>query len=48
MQPLSNANFEKGFNRFYDWNLTNSLRRIYKKHRGLFEAAASAGEKGWV
>lgn len=31
MQPLSDANFKKGFNRIYDWNLARSLNRIYSK-----------------
>ena len=30
-QPLSDANFKKGFNRIYDWNLARSLNRIYSK-----------------
>ncbi len=41
MQPLSDANFKKGFNRIYDWNLARALRRIYSKHHSLFEEEAA-------
>lgn len=44
--PLSDANFKRGFNKIYDWNLARSLRKIYSKHRSLFEEAASSGVKG--
>ena len=29
--PLANANFEKGFNRFYDYRLAQSLSTIYRR-----------------
>ena len=29
--PLANANFEQGFNRFYDYRLAQSLTNIYKR-----------------
>lgn len=35
--PVSDKNFEKGFNRVYDVNLANSLRNIFKKHQHLFK-----------
>lgn len=44
--PLSDANFRRGFNRIYDWNLARSLRSIYAKHHHLFEDAAKRGLKG--
>jgi predicted alpha/beta-fold hydrolase len=40
--PLSDANFKKGFNRIYDWNLARSLNRIYSKHHHLFEEEAAS------
>lgn len=40
--PLSDANFHKGFNRIYDWNLARSLNRIYSQHHHLFEKEAAA------
>lgn len=45
MQPLSDRNFQKGFNRIYDHNLARSLNRIYKKHHHLFDEAARKGDK---
>lgn len=36
---ISNANFEHGFNRIYDWNLAKSLRRILAKHAAVFATA---------
>lgn len=44
--PLSDANFKRGFNKIYDWNLARSLRKIYAKHRSLFEEAARSGVRG--
>lgn len=44
--PMSDRNFQKGFNKIYDWNLAKSLRRIYKGHHHLFEKAAASGERG--
>ena len=43
LQPLSDANFKKGFNRLYDWNLARALRRIYSQHHSLFEEEATRG-----
>lgn len=40
--PLSDRNFQKGFNRVYDWNLARALNRIYSAHHHLFEAEAAA------
>ncbi|EFN55873.1 hypothetical protein CHLNCDRAFT_145469 [Chlorella variabilis] len=42
--PLSDSNFQQGFNRIYDWNLARSLNRIYQNHHHLFEAEAANGE----
>jgi hypothetical protein len=42
VQPLSDRNFQKGFNRVYDWNLARALNRIYSAHHHLFEAEAAA------
>ncbi|KAL4433399.1 hypothetical protein ABPG77_010252 [Micractinium sp. CCAP 211/92] len=39
--PLSDANFHKGFNKIYDWNLARSLNSIYKQHHHLFEKEAA-------
>ena len=41
--PLSDANFQKGFNRVYDANLARSLGAIYSRHHHLFEAEAANG-----
>ena len=41
--PLSDANFQKGFNRVYDANLARSLGAIYARHHHLFEAEAANG-----
>lgn len=30
------AHLPQGFNQIYDWNLANSLRRIYNKHENLW------------
>lgn len=38
---LSDANFQTGFNRVYDWNLAASLRGIFQRHAGLWEGAAA-------
>lgn len=45
LQPMADRNFQKGFNKIYDWNLGFALRRIYRNHHHLFEAAAAKGEK---
>eukprot|EP00884_Botryococcus_braunii_P020406 jgi/Botrbrau1/7049/Bobra.0165s0072.1 len=36
-QVISDKNFQVGFNRIYDRNLANSLRRIYSRHAHLFD-----------
>jgi predicted alpha/beta-fold hydrolase len=36
-QVISDNNFHVGFNRVYDVNLANSLRRIYARHEHLFQ-----------
>ena len=41
LQPLSDANFKKGFNHIYDINLARARRRIYSKHHSVFEEEAS-------
>lgn len=46
--PLCDKNFKKGFNRIYDWNLANSLRRIYSNHHAVFVNARNNGEKGRI
>jgi predicted alpha/beta-fold hydrolase len=43
--PRADANFQRGFCKFYDWNLANSLRRIYGRHHDKFVEAAAAGER---
>eukprot|EP00195_Chlamydomonas_chlamydogama_P007473 CAMPEP_0202906248 /NCGR_PEP_ID=MMETSP1392-20130828/37919_1 /ASSEMBLY_ACC=CAM_ASM_000868 /TAXON_ID=225041 /ORGANISM="Chlamydomonas chlamydogama, Strain SAG 11-48b" /LENGTH=633 /DNA_ID=CAMNT_0049594653 /DNA_START=364 /DNA_END=2265 /DNA_ORIENTATION=- len=36
---VSNANFEKGFNKIYDWNLASSLKNIFAKHDKVWRGA---------
>ncbi len=43
MQVTCDENFKLGFNRVYDKNLANGLRRIYKSHEHLFEALEDKG-----
>lgn len=43
---MADRNFQAGFNNIYNWNLGFALRRIYREHHHLFEAAAARGEKG--
>lgn len=45
MQPLADKNFQKGFNKIYDFNLAKSLNKIYKQHNHLFEEAVANGTK---
>lgn len=48
---MADRSFQQGINNIYNYNLGFSLRKIYRKHHHLFEAAAAAGEKGaldWV
>lgn len=42
---VSDQNFQKWFNRLYDFNLAKSLRRIYKNHHHLFVEAAARGDQ---
>lgn len=42
---VSDQNFQRGFNRLYDFNLAKSLRRIYKNHHHLFVEATARGIK---
>lgn len=44
---VSDKNFQKGFNRLYDFNVAHSLRRIYKNHHHLFVDAAAKGVKAF-
>lgn len=44
--PMSDKNFQRGFNRIYDWKLAKSLREIYSEHHHLFDEAAKKGIKG--
>lgn len=41
--PLSNANFERGFNRFYDYRLAQSLSKIYKRWAPCSPASLYSG-----
>ena len=43
LQVTCDENFKLGFNRVYDKNLANGLRRIYKRHEHLFEALQDKG-----
>lgn len=43
VQVTCDENFKLGFNRVYDKNLANGLRRIYKRHEHLFEALQDKG-----
>lgn len=45
--PISNRNFQKGFNKVYSLNLGKSLNKIYRKHAHMFEEAAAKGEKAY-
>ena len=40
---ISNAHFERGFNRVYDRNLARNLAKIFSKHRLLWNNA----QVGW-
>lgn len=40
---LSDANFERGFNRVYDFNLARSLRTIFAEHAHLWEQDGKGG-----
>lgn len=40
---ISNANFERGFNRIYDWNLAGALRRIMGKHEMMWNRVKVRG-----
>lgn len=43
MQVTCDENFKIGFNRVYDRNLANGLRKIYKTHEHLFEGLQDKG-----
>jgi len=43
MQVTCDENFKIGFNRVYDRNLANGLRKIYKNHEHLFEGLQDKG-----
>jgi len=43
MQVTCDENFKIGFNRVYDRNLANGLRKIYKSHEHLFEGLQDKG-----
>ena len=42
---LSDKNFERGFNRVYDFNLARSLRTIFAEHAHLWEDEGKGGEE---
>ena len=43
---LSDANFERGFNRVYDFNLARSLRTIFAEHAHLWEEEKEESKGG--
>ena len=44
---VSDQNFNRGFNRIYDWNLAKALKKIYAKHHPLFLRAVEKGMKAY-
>ena len=47
-QVTCDENFKIGFNRIYDKNLANGLRRIYKSHEHLFQGLKVSRELSHV